>query len=264
MGEKRHGRAPGLSRRDVVRDALVLAAAGLTAPFTGQRGGGGPILEKPVHAGRGLGRSAPQWHRAVDATCARSRGRCALGPVGARLSARLGGAGPRGDRHARGQARHRHRSGEKRLRRPRGGNGLAARTELRLSLHARRRGIRGRHAHGARTGRYAGEPALRVLLLRRVRECVSLRLQVHGQREAKAAVHRPSRRLHLRADLRRVLSARLRPGPQTRAAGATEGAARGMRRDPIAGSQAQAEVRPRRQDQDAVPVSAALRRVQAR
>ena len=35
MAGKRDQRASGLSRREVMRDALMLAAAGLTAPITG-------------------------------------------------------------------------------------------------------------------------------------------------------------------------------------------------------------------------------------
>ena len=216
MGEKRHVRSPGLSRREVVRDALVLAAAGLTAPFTRERRGGGPILEEPFKLGVASGDPLSRWRRAVDPACARPRGRRALGPAGERLSARLGGAGPGGAGRARGQARHRHRRGEKRLRRPRGGNGPAPRTGLRLSLHARRP----RDEGVTRTAPAPGDmpESLRFAFC----SCAEYENAYHyayrfmAEREAEAAVHRSPRRLHLRADVRRILSARRAASPRRR------------------------------------------------
>ena len=59
MGEKRHVRSPGLSRRDVVRDALVLAAAGLTAPFTGSVAAAARFSKSPFKLGVASGDPLP-------------------------------------------------------------------------------------------------------------------------------------------------------------------------------------------------------------
>ena len=51
MRERRNGAAPGLSRRDLVHHALVLAAAGLTAPFAGSVAAAAKFANTPFMLG---------------------------------------------------------------------------------------------------------------------------------------------------------------------------------------------------------------------
>ena len=59
MGGKHLQAAPGLSRRDLVHNALVLAAAGLTAPFTGSVAAAAKLSESPFKLGVASGDPLP-------------------------------------------------------------------------------------------------------------------------------------------------------------------------------------------------------------
>ena len=59
MGDKRHERSSGPSRRDLIHNALVLAAAGLTAPFTGSVAAAARFSRSPFTLGVASGDPLP-------------------------------------------------------------------------------------------------------------------------------------------------------------------------------------------------------------